>query len=548
MLLLPALAQAQQMTGPEYYRLRLRVDSMFRAADIAGVEPIIRRMLAYDDRDPEVWLGLARSLEAQQKKAEAITALKKVAQLGFEYTANHYYSIGRLYAQLNQRDSAIVYLGRALAAHYPYRERLRTEAAFQRLHSDPAFRKLAGIPPEGLTRDQKWQFDVDYLVQEAKRLHASFDQLAFQPQFDSAAAALRRDIPKLSDEAIVTRMRELVVHLDDGHTGVISENVMRLPITMYWFKDGVFVIRDITTPVEPLIPSDTSLLGSKVLAVEGVPVADALQRVGKYVTRDNDMGVRVFAPFYLGQRHILRAAGILRDTSSLRLTLETRNGKSKTVSLPFTPLAAANARLTNLPGDSSTRPLWQQRRNTPYWIKVMPEAHAVYFQFNSVRNDQAMPIREFAKRLTQVLDSTSAKALIVDLRHNGGGNSYLFPPFIRSMIVFKEKSPDHQVYVITSRNTFSAAQNFAVAIDQWVGAIFVGEPTGSRANFVGESDAFRMPTTGTRANISWRWHQYAQWVDHRKWLAPHVPVEQTSRDYFSGRDPALEAILELLRR
>jgi tetratricopeptide (TPR) repeat protein len=548
MLLLPTLAQAQQLTGAEYYRLRVRADSMARAADIAGVEPILRRLLAYEDRDPEVWLALARSLETQQKKSEAIDAYKKVAQLGFGYTANHYYSIGRLYAQLGQRDSAIAYLRRALAARFPNRERLRTESVFEALKSDASFKKLAGMPPEGLTRDQRWQFDLDYLVEESKRLHASFDQLAFRPEFDSAAAALRRDIPKLDDESIIARMRELVVHLDDGHTGIGFENVIRLPIIMYWFKDGVFVIRDISGPLEPATPGDTTLLGSKIVAVEGVPVADALRRVSAYETRDNDMGVRAFAPFLLGHRSILRAAGILRDTAALRLTVQNRNGQSKTVSLPFVLSGAATSRFNTMPGDSSARPLYLRRRNTLYWLQVLPEARAVYFQFNGVGNDRAMPIPQFARRLTHVLDSTHARALIVDLRHNGGGNSNLFPPFIRSMIVFKEKSPDHQVFVITSRNTFSAAQNFAVAIDQWVGAVFVGEPTGSRANFVGESSAFKMPATGTGANISWRWHQYSQWVDHRKWLAPQVPAEPTSEDYFSGKDRALEAILEILRR
>jgi hypothetical protein len=284
-----------------------------------------------------------------------------------------------------------------------------------------------------------------------------------------------------------------------------------------------------------------------VVAVEGVPVDEALRRVSVYETRDNEMGIRAVGPFYLGHRPILKAAGILRDTAALRLTLQTRNGKTRVAALPFVPSGSLSARLNAPPGDSAARPLWLQRRNTPYWTKPLPDVRAVYFQFNSVRNEPGNPIPQFAKQLTQLLDSTRARALIVDLRHNGGGNSNLFVPLIRSMIVFKEKSPENQVFVITSRNTFSAAQNFAVAIDQWVGATFVGEPTGSRANFVGESDVFRMPATGTRANISWRWHQYAQWVDHRKWLAPQIPAELTSQDYFGGRDPALEAIIEVLK-
>ena len=544
-----ASASAQTMTGPEYYRLRQQADSLRRAADIAGAELLLRRLLAHEDRDGELWASLARSLETQGKRPEAIAAYHKALEMGYDYSANHLYTIARLYAQLGQRDSSIAYVKQALEARFVARERLRGESAFDAFKSDPEFRKIAGIPPEGLSRDQRWQFDLDYLVEESKRLHGAPERWAFRPQFDSAAAALRRDIPRLDDESIVTRMRELVVQLDDGHTGVYFENAMRAPVSLYWFKDGVFVIRDVSTATEPAAPDDTTLLGSRVTAVEGVPIEETLKRVSKFVARDNPMGVLAIAPAYSLYRPILKVAGMLRDTTAVTLTVQMRNGKSKTVRLPFQPMQSLTPRLNAPPpGDSLARPIYLKRRSTPYWMTPMRDARAVYFQFNAVRNDPANPIAQFSKQLVQMLDTTNARALIVDLRHNGGGNSYLFPPFIRSMIVFKEKSPENQVYVITSRSTFSAAQNFATAIDQWVGAIFVGEPSGSRANFVGESSTFTLPATGTRANISWRWHQYAQWVDHRKWLAPHIPAVQTSTEFFSGKDAALEAVLEVLKR
>lgn len=544
---MPSSIQSQQLTGAQYYGLRLQADSLQRAADVAASEPVLRRLLAHDDRDGELWQRLARALDSQQKRAEAIPAYQNAIRYGYDYTANYLFAIARLYAQLGQRDSAVAYVRKALEADFVGRDRLRTDDAFTALRTDAEFRKLAGFPPPDLTRDQRWQFDLDYLVEEAKRLHGAPERYAFRPEFDAAAAALRREIPRLDDETIVARMRMLVVQLDDGHTGVFFENAMRAALAMYWFRDGVHVMRDFTTDTEPLTAGDTTLLGSKVVAVEGVPVLDAIQRVTGFVARDNEMGVRAAAPIYLGHRPILRASGLLRDTAALHLTVQTRGGRTKTVAIPFIPGATVTQRFNALPGDSMARPLWLRRMNTSYWMTSLPEAHAVYFQFNAVRNDQRNPIPQFARQLTQLLDSTRARNLIVDLRTNGGGNSYLFPPFIKAMIVFREKSPEHQVFVITSRNTFSAAQNFSTAIDQWVGATFVGEPTGSRANFVGESSLFQLPATNTRANISWRWHQYAQGVDHRKWIAPKIPAEMTSADWFSGRDPALEAILAVIQ-
>jgi hypothetical protein len=313
-----------------------------------------------------------------------------------------------------------------------------------------------------------------------------------------------------------------------------------LPIDLYWFRDGIVVTQDYRE-------MDPGLRRARLLAINNVPVEDAVKRVAAYIPRDNDMGTRAIAPAHLTNLTLLRAAGLLRDSTAADVRVRLPDGAERTVRLPFGGVRQVNARLQPL-GDSAARPLWLQATNTAYWYRVLPEARAVYFQYNAVRHMPERNTEQFARELRRVLEQSRATSLIVDLRHNGGGNSYLFPPLIKMMIVFREMAPEHRVFTIIGRHTFSAAQNFTVAIDQWVGATFVGEPTGSRVNFTGESSAFPLPVSGTRANISWRWHQYGQWVDMRPWIAPQIPAELTSDDYFNGRDPALDAILQLLTR
>ena len=286
---------------------------------------------------------------------------------------------------------------------------------------------------------------------------------------------------------------------------------------------------------------------ARVLALNNVPIEEAVKRLAVYIPRDNDMGVRAVAPAHLTNLTLLRAAGLLRDTMAAELRVRMPDGAERTVRLAFGPGRAVAVRLTPQ-GDSAARPLWLQAPNTAYWYQTLPNARAVYFQYNAVRHMPEQNTEAFARELRRVLEQSKATSLIVDLRHNGGGNSYLFPPLIKAMIVFREASPDHRVFAIVGRHTFSAAQNFTVAIDQWVGATFVGEPSGSRVNFTGESSTFALPVSGTRANISWRWHQYGQWVDTRPWIAPQIPAELTADDYFNQRDPALNALLELLTR
>ena len=531
---------AQTLAPAEHYRLRLRADSLQRAGQGEDAAALYRRLIANEPRDGSLWISLASSLFLRAP-LEAADAYERAAQLGWDFSPQVMINTARIVAA-TQPDRALKLIEQALAARWPNRERLRADSALVRaLGNNPRFRRMAGYPPANASRDAGWRFDLDYLVEEAKRLHTSPDREAFLPAFDSAAASLRARIPQMTDEQIVTAMRALVVLLDDGHTNVQpSVAARRLPIDLYWFRDGIVVTAD-QREVDP------NLMRARVLALNNVPVEEAVRRVAAYIPRDNDMGIRAVAPAHLTNHTILRAAGLLRDTTAVDLRVRLPDGAERTVRLPFGPGRAVSTLLRPF-GDSVARPLWLQAPAAAYWYRVLPESRAVYFQYNAVRHMPQQNTEAFARELRRVLEQNRATTLIVDLRHNGGGNSYLFPPLIKAMIVFRETSPENRVFAIIGRHTFSAAQNFTVAIDQWVGATFVGEPSGSRVNFTGEGGSFALPFSGTRANISWRWHQYGQWVDTRPWIAPQIPAELTSEDYFNQRDPALEAIVELLAR
>ena len=129
-----------------------------------------------------------------------------------------------------------------------------------------------------------------------------------------------------------------------------------------------------------------------------------------------------------------------------------------------------------------------RERPETLWSRNLPEIRALYLEYNAVAHPQGETTTQFGARLKAALRENNNTHLIVDIRHNSGGNTLLYPPLLNAIIHFRESSPDHQIWVITSRRTFSAAQNFASTLDRYItDAIFVGEPTGSRPNFVGES-------------------------------------------------------------
>ncbi len=77
-------------------------------------------------------------------------------------------------------------------------------------------------------------------------------------------------------------------------------------------------------------------------------------------------------------------------------------------------------------------------------------------------------------------------------------------------------------------------------------AIFAGEPSSSKPNFVGEENQIVFPWSGAMGSISNRYHESIP-GDKRMWLEPQIKVEVSSREYFSNRDPVLEKVLRLYK-
>jgi hypothetical protein len=189
-----------------------------------------------------------------------------------------------------------------------------------------------------------------------------------------------------------------------------------------------------------------------------------------------------------------------------------------------------------------TTPRYLQRVDTEHWFEPLDEARGIYFQLNQVRDAEDESISELATRLGRALRGPKIENLIIDLRHDNGGNNGLLRPLVREIVAFDTR-PDSRVWVITGRNTFSAAQNFVSRLERWTDAVFVGEPSSSSSNFVGEETEIVLLWSRIRGSISSRYWQDSDPDDQRPWITPWMPVPPRAADYFAGRDAALEAIL-----
>ena len=453
------------------------------------------------------------------------------------------YRIACCEAAAGDREAAIAALAVALDRGMRDLVRVRTDEHWLDLHGDQRVRDMTGIiDAESMTRDQGWRYDLAFLAREIKRL--AYAPFAIQPEaeFDRAVADLDRTIPELTDAQILVGMMKLVRHLDDGHARVEcpkdnKELSRMLPVDMFLFAEGLYVIG--------AAPGYEHLLGASVQRIGGLTLEEAMVAFDPIMTRDNEHWLTLKFPKFVRHQAILDGLGI--DGT---LTVRLADGTVSEARLEAAPIefrwdrypAGWVALADTAPGP---RPLHLRNRELPFWFEYLPANDLVYFQFNGVRDHPAETFADFCDRLFGFIEDRNVGRLVIDVRWNGGGNTYLSQHLLHHLIASKRLSRRGALFVIIGRLTFSAAQNTVTAIERETSAIFVGEPTGSRPNFIGERIDFELPYSKVLANAADLFWQTSWPEDHRTWAAPDIYTPPTFEAYRRNEDPALDAILAI---
>ena len=166
---------------------------------------------------------------------------------------------------------------------------------------------------------------------------------------------------------------------------------------------------------------------------------------------------------------------------------------------------------------------------------------------NNISPDEDETLQQFGVRLWSELQQSRPRNLILDIRHNNGGNTQSYPDLLRTLVAYS-RIDGAQIYVLMGRRTYSAAGNFVTDLERLTNSIFVGEASSECCNLYGDPTFVYLPYSRVQGELTAvRW-QLSSPGDRRREISPEVPVQLTARDYFAGRDTVMDTTLRLIER
>lgn len=391
--------------------------------------------------------------------------------------------------------------------------------------SAPATVDLARLGPED------WRADLEELSARLPERHVNAFHTISKEDWQAAVRELEARLPALDALDSAVALARLVARVGDAHTELAWRHLpgfASVPVRLRVFADGLFV-----TEVDERWGQ---ALATRVVRVGNATAAEALAAVATTFAAENESWRRAKAPDLLTIPRLLVALGLSSSAEELPLVVELEPGAEESITIA---LSGSGTWLRAPDPELDSIPLWQRRTGENYWFEALA-GNTLYFAYNRCAESNTRPFVPFVEELFAKFEALDAGRLIVDLRHNSGGNSVILGPFLDRLAALPELREPGRLVALIGPVTYSSGMLNAFQLRQ-AGALLVGEPTGGKPNSYGELVSFDLPRSGLTVFHSTKYFRMLE-TDPPA-VEPDVLVELGSQDHFFGRDPVLEHVL-----
>ncbi len=364
----------------------------------------------------------------------------------------------------------------------------------------------------------------------------------FRKRWDDLAATA----DGLDDGSYVTGLRRALAWFADGHTAVQSLELATLPPAL---ASGPF---GLALPVRAQVFSDglwvteaggeaSGLIGGRIVRVGDAPIEAVMRRHVEAWTGGPSWGHR-WGGLLFESPALLHGLSVLSGAPDAPIRLEVQREGAPQVAM-LRPRPRAEVRRTALTVAKSPRQVWADAAVGGNYLHPLADRKALYLSIDEMGNMAGVDFLDFTRQVFAAMDQLAYDRLVIDMRRNGGGDNFLGEA-LRKHIERSLFNHPVGIYVLTSPQTFSAAQNLVNRLERETCAVFIGQPTGGPPNGYGDAKVMAGPVTGVTIMVSTiPWFDSFP-MDRRACTLPDVPVADSFEDWRAGRDRALEAALD----
>jgi hypothetical protein len=370
-------------------------------------------------------------------------------------------------------------------------------------------------------------------------------EAAQNPAWRQSWERLEGRAPVLGDGEYVVELRRALGWFREGHTTVLPFEFLgsapaplargpwgwSYPVKAAAFHDGLWIVE----AAGGALP----LLGGRITRIGSHPIEDVITAHARAWPAENPAWAHAWAPQLLHHAGALQGLGIAvaGDRLSPEIEVEFPDGRQAVASLH------AEAGDVIRQGIVRTATIAERDRadaGTGNFTRLMSAERALYVSIDDMADGETTSFATFSEHVLQAAGFAGVDRVLIDLRRNGGGDNYLGEP-LRHELARSRFNRLGGLYVLIGPRTFSAAQNFANRLERETMAIFVGEPSGSAPNHVGDPGVLEGPVTGVTVIVG-----KARWFDggpddRRRWIFPDLYTPSTALDWLVGIDAALDA-------
>lgn len=348
----------------------------------------------------------------------------------------------------------------------------------------------------------KYQVDFIEIANYVKNNHCSFYKEPLQvmnfEEYSILVNKIKEEMKSIEDDDnFYIKLYWFLEKLKDGHTKIYNRFMLNANISLWWIEEKLLITA---------VRGDTSstLLYKEIKKFGRISVQDYEEKINEYISADigNELYKRLFSPDLMVSYAFLKKFELLNEDNSL--DIEYLDGSTtKKYTINFSNYYPNSYR--TIPESCRNNITMIKEGN---WYKSIIENNTMYIQLNSLPNDTYI---KFWEELFKNVKEMNSKAIIIDLRNNGGGSSNWCNEFLRYIIKedrniymykgWKSNYPNNNVAVsdgiqyikaigselhfngkvilLTSAKTFSSATFFVVAIKDNNLGLVIGEPVGN---------------------------------------------------------------------